>query len=211
MISLFLQHPTVARKQELSTTAERKQSQQHKSIYSTCPNNSASLLRLKVNPNTMMGFASRGSLFIDTIKLISHGPACKILIYSEHYLAAQKASFIFLMPFTVQNTIQHKQGYKSCLQPLMLLPIPPWRNCYYKPELNSSPTQLKELKYHFNQQPALCNSPVPSVNTFKIAHKIYFTQRLHRNKPKYLSGFISFVLMKISDFNNMLADHSIGT
>lgn len=194
LISLFLQHPTVARKQGLSTTAERKQSQQHKCIYSPCPNNLASLLRLKVNPNTMMGFASRGSLFIDTIKLISQGPACNILIYSEHYLAAQKASFIFLMPFTVQNTIQHKQGYKSCLQPFKLLPILPWRNCYYKPELNSSPTQLKELKYHFNQQPALCNSPVPSVNTFKIAHKIYFTQRLHRNKPKIPFWFYLFCL-----------------
>ena len=165
MISLFLQHPTVPRRQGLSTMSERKQSQQHKCIYSPCPNNSASLLGLKVNPNTMMGFASRGSLFIDT-KLISRGPDCNILIYSEHYLAAQKALFIFLMPFTVQGTIQHKQGYKSWPQPSKHLPVLPWKNCYNKPELNSSPIQLKESKYHFNQQPALHPSPVPSVNIF---------------------------------------------
>lgn len=76
------------------------QSQQHKHIDSPCPNNSGSLLGPNVNPNKMMGSVSRGSLFIDTSKPISHGPDCNILIYSKHHLAAQKTLFIFLREFS---------------------------------------------------------------------------------------------------------------
>lgn len=111
----------------------------------------------KVNPNTMMGFVSRGRLFIDTIKLISRGPYCNILM-CERCLAAQRALFIFTMPSTAQGAIQHKQRYQ-------ILPRAFQASANNKPELNSSPTKLKEQKYHFNQWLALRSSPVPSVNT----------------------------------------------
>lgn len=107
-------HPTPAVKQGLCTVPGRKRPQQHKGIHSPCPNSFTSLLSLKANPNTMMGFVSRGSLFIDT-KLILHEAGCNILIYSEHYLATQKAPFIFSewggTPDPVQSLLSPYQHY----------------------------------------------------------------------------------------------------
>lgn len=48
----------------------------------------------------------QGEADTDTSKPISHGPDCKILIYSKHDLSAEKTLLIFLMLQCKENSIQ---------------------------------------------------------------------------------------------------------
>lgn len=92
--------PTSGRRPGLSTQGSAAQTHQF-----SCPNSSSSWLGPNINPNKIMGSVSRGNLFIDTSKPISHGPDCNVLIYSTHHLAAQKM-FIFLMLQWKENSVQ---------------------------------------------------------------------------------------------------------